>query len=349
MSVSPRNPVRWPAVSLAWAVLALVFLPQALALNLNRPEPWPLWLAALRNLAIFGLWALLTPAALHAVRRWPPFGAAGWRNALRLTALAMGLCVLHLLAMAVFTAATAGGAVDAWRLLLAMVLGLGATNLLMAAAVLAVGIAQLQFEARRNAERQLAQAHLAALRQQLQPHFLFNTLNALAELVHADADAAEAMLLRLSALLRRSLEDAQARRISLREELDFLDDYLAIQHALLGDRLRIERDITPETLDATVPPMLLQPLVENALRHGLAPRREGGTLRLDAWRGQTHLCMRVSDDGVGAQPPLREGIGLRNTRARLVTEYGEAACIVIDAAPGQGVRVDLHLPWGQAT
>lgn len=348
MSAIPHVSLHWSSVWLAWIALALVFLPQALALNLGRPDPWPMWLAAVRSLAIFGVWALLTPLALRAVHAWPPFGPARWRNGARLAALALALTVLHLLAMAAVTALAVGGAVDAWRLLLGATVGLGATNLLMVAALFAVGIAQLQFAARRCAERQLADAQLAALRHQLQPHFLFNTLNALAELVHADPARAESLLLRLSALLRRALDGGAAQRIGLREELDFLDDYLAIQQSLLGDRLHIERNIASETLDAAVPPMLLQPLVENALRHGIGPRRATGQLHLRTWREGDTLRIEIRDDGAGATLPLREAIGLGSTRARLAGVYGPAATLAIDTAPGAGFAVRLRLPWSVA-
>ena len=340
---SPRPPLRWLPLLLAWSALALVFLPQALLLNLGRPEPWPAWMAVLRNVAIFLLWVPLTLLALRALRRWPPLGAARWRNGLRLAGVALGLAALHVLAMAALTALLAGGA-DPWRLFAGLATGLVATNLLMAAAVFFAGVAQLQGEARRDAEAQLAHARLASLRQQLQPHFLFNTLNALAELVHADAARAEAMLLRLSSLLRRALDDGERQRVSLAEELDFLDGYLEIQQALLGERLRIERAVGTDTLNAAVPPMLLQPLVENALRHGLGARTGGGVLRLPARRDGDLLELRIADDGTGARLPLREGVGLANTRARLLSEYRGRASLQLRTAPGAGFAVTLHLP-----
>lgn len=348
MRPSPSSPSNWKPILLAWAILAMVFLPQAIVLNLSRPDPWPLWLTVLRNVTIFLLWALFTPVAIWAVRRWPPFGAARLRNGLRLLLLALALTAVHLLAMAAVTAATAGGPVDPVRLLLSMAVGLAATNLLMAAALFAVGIAQLHFEARRQAERQLADARLAALRHQLQPHFLFNTLNALAELVHTDAARAESLLLRLSALLRRALDDSLLPRITLREELDFLDDYLAIQQALFGERLAIEREVAPDALDARLPPMLLQPLAENALRHGLGPRRAGGTLRIGARRTGETLRLEIADDGLGARAPLREGVGLRNTRERLASDYGAQAELSVATTPGEGFRAVIALPWSTA-
>ncbi|KFN48983.1 sensor histidine kinase [Arenimonas composti] len=328
----------------AWAGLSVVFLPQTLLLNAARPQPSPLWLAIAHNTAIFLLWALLTPAALRAVRRWPPFAAARWRHGLRLVGVALALTALHLVAMTALVIALHGGRLPLLPVFVGQGVGLAATDLLVVAGLFAVGIALLQHDARRSAEAQLAQARLAALRLQLQPHFLFNTLNALAELVHVDPARAEAMLLRLSGLLRRALDDGERQRVSLREELDFLDDYLAIQHDLFGDRLRVERAIEPAALNVAVPPMLLQPLVENALRHGLAPRPAGGTLRLAATVVGARLHLVVADDGAGATPPLREGVGLANTRARLASEYGDRAGLTVATAPGGGFRLDLVLP-----
>lgn len=340
--------LRWTPVLLAWSALALAFLPQAVVLNLSRPEPLPLWVAITRNALIFGLWALFTPAALAAVRRWPPLGEARWRNGLRLLGVALLLSALHVVLMTLATAAIFGGQVDLLRLFGGMAVGLAATNLLMAAALLAIGIALLQWEARRRAEQQLTEARLAALRHQLQPHFLFNTLNALAELVHQDPARAEALLLQLSGLLRRALDGGAMQRVSLREELDFLDDYLAIQQTLLGDRLRIERDLPADTLDLALPPMLLQPLVENALRHGLGGRREGGVLQLRSRRESAALSIEIGDDGPGAAFPLRESVGLANTRERLANEYAGRATLALETAPGAGFRVRLELPLEHA-
>ena len=144
-----------------------------------------------------------------------------------------------------------------------------------------ISIAHALYFYRRSLEREhsLGQAHLAALRMQLQPHFLFNSLNAIAELVHRDPDAADEMLVALSSLLRLSLETSGEQLLPLRRELEFVGSYLAIEHARFGDRLQFEWDVSPETHGALVPAFLLQPLVENAVRHGLEPRAGGGSAR----------------------------------------------------------------------
>lgn len=192
----------------------------------------------------------------------------------------------------------------------------------------------------------LAEARLRALRMQLQPHFLFNTLNAIATLVHENPAAADDMIASLSDFLRLTLERGDRPEQPLRDELEFLDRYLEIERVRFGDRLRVRREIDPSTLDLPVPTLLLQPLVENAVRHGLEPRRETGIITLAARRDGPSLRVAVSDNGVGlsAAAPVREGVGLANTRARLHELYGPRASLALEATPGGGATVVIHLP-----
>lgn len=194
----------------------------------------------------------------------------------------------------------------------------------------------------------LAQAKLQALRMQLQPHFLFNTLNAISTLVHRDARAADEMIGNLSDFLRLTLETADQQEVPLRQELDFLDRYLAIEQVRFGDRLRVTREIAPEVLSALVPSLILQPLVENAIRHGLEPSRQTGVLTITASRQDHALRLVVLDNGVGLKSKpsssSREGIGLANTRARLRELYGDAAGLELKGGPEGGLAVELTLP-----
>ena len=194
----------------------------------------------------------------------------------------------------------------------------------------------------------LAQAKLQALRMQLQPHFLFNTLNAISTLVHRDARAADEMIGNLSDFLRLTLETADQQEVPLRQELDFLDRYLAIEQVRFGDRLRVTRDIAPEVLAALVPSLILQPLVENAIRHGLEPSRQTGVLTITANRMGKSLLLVVRDNGVGLKSKSssnsREGIGLANTRARLRELYGDAAGLELKSGAEGGLAVELTLP-----
>ncbi len=194
----------------------------------------------------------------------------------------------------------------------------------------------------------LSQAKLEALRLQLQPHFLFNTLNAMATLVHRDPAAADEMITNLGDLLRLVLEATQT-EVPLRRELELVDRYLAIERVRLGERLRVERVIAPGVLDAAVPPLMLQTLVENAVRHGIEPRRASGTVAVRAERVGDRLRLSVADDGVGLPAAdtrsERRGVGLANTEARLHELHGAAARLVLLAPPEGGTRVEIELPW----
>ena len=195
----------------------------------------------------------------------------------------------------------------------------------------------------------LTQARLEALKMQLQPHFLFNSLNAIAELVHRDPDAADDMIAALSHLLRLSLETSGEQFLPLRRELDFVERYLAIEHVRFGDRLRFVLDVPPDTHAALVPAFLLQPLVENAVRHGLEPRAGHGILTLRARRERDILHLSVADNGVGLHPaqPLREGIGLGNTRARLHALFDGTAHLHLHQR--DGLTVEITFPFRTAT
>ena len=193
----------------------------------------------------------------------------------------------------------------------------------------------------------LNRAKLDALRLQLQPHFLFNTLNAISTLVHRDANAADELIGDLSELLRLSLQTVD-HEVPLSRELELLDCYLAIEQARLGHRLRIVRDIDPAALSALVPTFLLQPLAENAVRHGIEPRRAPGTLTIYARADGDRLRLIVGDDGVGlknAEPPAgRHGIGLANSEERLRALHGSAAKLELIAPEEGGVQVQIVLP-----
>ena len=172
-------------------------------------------------------------------------------------------------------------------------------------------------------EGQLSAARLTALQGQLRPHFLFNTLNMIAEQVHTDPTGADAMLTRLGVLLRSSFVEADRERVPLRRELELLDSYIGIMQARFRGRLSFEREVDPTTLDALVPRFIFQPLVENAIKHGVEPREEGGVVTVVARRAGDSLALEVRDTGDGLGGSMREGTGVRNTRERLLYLYGE--------------------------
>jgi signal transduction histidine kinase len=198
-------------------------------------------------------------------------------------------------------------------------------------------------------EKNLAKARLHALKMQLHPHFLFNTLNGIAALNYENPKAANRMLARLSELLRMTLEDDSAPEVPLRQELEFNRRYLELEQIRLGDRLTVKLEVAPETLAAAVPNLLLQPLVENAIRHGIAPYSAGGEVSIHAHRKNGTLCLCVADNGPGLTgekgAPDGSGVGLRNTRARLRQLYGNAHRFELTNAERGGLVVEIDIPF----
>lgn len=192
----------------------------------------------------------------------------------------------------------------------------------------------------------LTQAKLDALRSQLHPHFLFNTLNGAATLMHTDVDGADRMLTQLGDLLRATLAHGNAHEIPLGEELELLERYLAIMQVRFRDRLTVHLDVSGDTRSALVPAFLLQPLLENALEHGIAERPGPGRVDVRAVRDDGRLTIIVTDDGPGPGADASSGIGIANTRERLAQLYGEAQDLTLGPAGARGgARVSVSLPW----
>lgn len=236
--------------------------------------------------------------------------------------------------------------------------------------LVAVGIASLVETHRRLAaviaarEQELAgerraavEAQLRALQAQIRPHFLFNTFNALSELIHEDPDAAEDLVTDLAHLLRYSLRSDGGDGVPLADELDATRRYLRIERARLGDRLRVTFDLEPDLEAATVPALILQPLVENAVQHAVAPRPDGGSVLVAVRRSATGLVLVVQDDGPGLPVAVRDGSaaglgagghggGFANVRRRLGLRFGDAAALRVSEASGGGTRIELELPVG---
>lgn len=194
-------------------------------------------------------------------------------------------------------------------------------------------------------ETQLKEAQLESLRMQLQPHFLFNTLETISALMYQDVPAADRMISRLGDLLRHSLRSSGKQEVTLREEIDMLSRYLEIEQTRFADRLSVQMFIEPGVLDAAVPHFLLQPLVENAIRHGIAPRAQPGSIAIRARRSGEQLEIEVADDGRGAREDAAEGIGLSNTRRRLEQLYGVRATLQLLPRENGGTRSCIRLPF----
>ena len=203
--------------------------------------------------------------------------------------------------------------------------------------------------------RLLLEARLDALQRQINPHFLFNTLNSITSLVRSQPELAREMIVKLANILRVLLKDREA-FLPLREELQFTDDYLDIEVVRFGNKLKVVKEIAEDTLHIVVPGMLLQPLIENSIKHGLEPRISGGTVTVRSRLEANRLVIEVEDDGVGVEPGravtepvsglVREGsgIGLRNVRERMQVLYGDEATVEMVSRPGRGTRVRLSMP-----
>jgi sensor histidine kinase YesM len=206
-----------------------------------------------------------------------------------------------------------------------------------------------------EAQLQVARAQLQALKMQLQPHFLFNTLNSISALLHEDIEAADEMLARLGDFLRMTLDNSGAERVTLQEELEFLRCYLEIERVRFQDRLTVSISVESEALEARVPNLILQPIVENAIRHGVVRRLGPGLIEVVGTRVGDRLGLRVVDNGPGMEAGaaldsrVREGLGLANTRARLEKLYALDYSFEYVNAPGGGLQVSVQIPFEVAT
>jgi signal transduction histidine kinase len=312
------------------------------------------------TLLYVGLWAVATPPLLLLVDR-VRFARPAWRGAnvaraAALVALVVALALALLLAYALL-ATRWGEAGSVANLPEAALFFMGRLRENVAIGALLVGghlaarhrraLRHHELEAARLAA-QLSESRLQALSMELRPHFLFNTLNAISGMVWADPAKADAMVLQLSELLRRTLEAGESPTTTLADERHVLELYLAIQQVRFGERLTVTVEV-PETLaGAEVPRFLLQPLVENAFQHGLAPKRGPVWLGVSAVRDGDRLVLRVADDGVGlpASDAIIESTGVGNMRRRLAAIHGDAATLTLRPRPGGGTEVEVLMPFG---
>ena len=330
-------------------------------MNLRAPKPLAWWQAFASDGLLFYLWAGFTPLVVWLGKRFPLERPRLLRNLTSVFLLGFPCAFLHLVLLYAGFNLTLGWTSneDAHIPFTSLMVGTSATNVMVYWGVLIASQAIVYFSRYREREKSLAQAQLQSLKTQLNPHFLFNTLNAISELVYENAEEAEQTISKLSELLRMTLRTEQAQEIPLHKELEFLRKYLEIQQTLLQDRLKVDYQIAPETYGACVPNMILQPLVENSIRHGIAPRRSGGTIKIAAAKQNGSLILSVEDDGLGMKNEIviskdeksigsngTSGIGLQNTMTRLKHLYGERHEFEIKNIFEQsGVAVKIKLPF----
>lgn len=337
-----------------WVVLGLTAaLPAALGGWLGGDPVRPLEL-----LGLFLPWQVWIPLSLlvlaiarRAPATWPLAPGAAIAHGVGLVACV----VIDMAARVVSTWAVAGLAGEAppfGRLMReTLAAGGAAVPILIYVALVAVDLA-IEFYRRyrdraveaAQLEARLMEARLQVLKMQLNPHFLFNTLHSISALMHRDLEAADRMISVLSDLLRLSLETAGKQEIALQQELDFLERYLEIETTRFSDRLTVNLDIEPRALDVLVPNLILQPIVENAIRHGIALRSGPGQVDVSARVLGARLQLEVRDNGPGLKSSPREGIGLSNTRARLAQLYGKDHELEVRNAPLGGLVVRMNLP-----
>ena len=351
---------RWLVIIGVWTGIALFFMGQSALRWTLRGDPINL-MNFRAELVYWWAWIPLTPIALLAVRRFPITRQTRARAIPIHIVIALVVGFIHegiLTAILLLTRETGWFIpVDApfpildWRRI-----PVGALTGFYKYWAL-IGVYSAFVYARRSRTQQvhaaqletrLAQAELQALRMQLHPHFLFNTLHAVSMLNFTDVDAANRMLVRLSDLLRMSLDTAGRQHVTLREELDFLRKYLEIEQTRFQDRLRIDFDVDQNLLDAEVPNLVLQPLVENAIRHGISKMAGAGIIEVTAAERDGNLCLRVCDNGPGVarnwDPELNTGIGLSTTIARLRQLYGDQHSFRIEPRAQGGTCAEIVFP-----
>jgi two-component system LytT family sensor kinase len=363
----PSSPLRrrwrWSFYFLGWTFVGLLFTAPLIAGSVAARAPIP-WSQITAELLRWYLWAALAPFIFWQAQRFPlERGRLLWRLPINLllgllltlvyTALDL---VLRELLTSIITKAKGGrfdfAVLGSWKELIAWGVEY---NLLVYLAVAGVIQAFLYYDKYRDRElkatkleAQLALVRLEVLKTQLHPHFLFNTLNAISALMHRDVEAADRMIVLLADLLRLSLDQDDRHLVPLRNELEFLERYLAIEKIRFRDRLRVEIDIESSCFAAQVPRLILQPLVENSVRHGIARSSTAGIVGVRARRKGNRLDLSVSDDGPGLGPEAalrRQGVGLSNTRARLDQIYGTDHRFALEKAPTGGLLVRIEIPF----
>jgi len=347
---------KWALIFSGWTFLALLFSgPQMIqAIRLNRVAEG--WNIVLGELIFSYLWLALTPLVIWLSKSFRIAGGQRFKTLTIHFLLSIVFLLVHILLFTVISIPFG------WYAQLTpfsnryflLILNFTPSNVMFYWGIVVIEHAldyyrKLQERELKASqlEAQLAQSQLQVLKMQLHPHFLFNTLNAISALIRESPDEADEMVSRLGDLLRMTLETAGLQEVPFKKELEFLHHYLEIEQTRFQDRLKVEMAIEPDALDGLVPSMILQPLVENSVRHGVAPRPEGGCIKIKAWRDNSRLRLEVEDDGPGlsGDSPLKERVGLTNTRARVRNLYGDEHELKLRNAADGGLVVSLSIPF----
>ena len=351
-----RSLLRFAGIGAFWTLVGLAFASQFYLSStlLGRSVTWGQ--AISYSLGDWYVWAALSVPILLVARRFPPEGHARWRTAGIHLAAALLFSLVYVVLRALVGQVHSlliDEAVTFPEIFRPLLVKTFPFNLLIYGVIVSASHALDYYRKYHERtvhtlelEKHLAEARLQALLRQLKPHFLFNTLNGIALLMHSDVEAADRMLVRLSELLRLTMHHPGQPLTRLREEIAFIEKYLEIERIRFRDRLSVSLDLDPAALDAEVPSLILQPLVENAIRHGIERQTRPGLLELSARRTPEFIELVVRDNGAGLPEGgfTREGIGLGNTRARLRELYGDRHRFELANHPEGGLVVRVQLP-----
>lgn len=331
---------KWMLFVFGWALLSLLFAPEAYIYFLFGGNPIP-WREALSLTLVNAVIALIfLPGIVWLTRRFP-IERNNWPKALLVHVPA---CFVFAVSHSCLYYLTCYTVHDIGRPLFFRF----HPNLLTYWAIVGFTEAVDYFRRYTERERQLAQAELLLLKSQLHPHFLFNTLHTISAMMHEDVKAADQMISRLSDLLRMTLDNIGKHEVPLKEEVVFIEKYLEIERIRFGERLGLSVDVQPDVLDALVPSMLLQPLVENSIRHGFGTRKHAGAITIQGCRDGDSLLLKVLDNGSGLPADVwngQVGLGLANTRRRLEQLYPAGYQFELHNVPTGGTQVILHIPF----
>jgi signal transduction histidine kinase len=355
---------RWVRIAIIWGIwtfIGLVFTLQGYFTSYRSDRPDPFVDALYMQMSWAYLWALATPLVLWASSRLPIERNNWVRNSLLHVPISLGLSII----------VTALGRVIIWlnwgwrfgkpltfESITRFVIGNFSEGIGIYMLVALTGYAFSYYRRFREGqlrtfqlEAQLSQAQLHALKMQLHPHFLFNTLHSISALLNKDTDSARRMITRLGDFLRLTLENSGSQEVTLQQEMEFLSCYLEIERIRFQDRLVTRVDVDLQTLDAKVPNLILQPIVENAIRHGIAPRSSPGLIEIEAKQRNSSLRIQVRDNGPGlpahrtSENLFKKGLGLANTETRLERLYGAAHLFDLRNNPDGGLVVTLEIPF----
>ena len=355
---SQRRVLFWTLYLCFWTLVGLAFTLQAVVFRSGQGHPVGWVRALLMSLPDWYLWAALSPLIFQLSRRFP-LSRKRWPRSLLVhlpaSAAFFFAYLLPIIALDYYVIWNPHPESPFLSILWSMAVRSAAIGMLVYWGIVALSHALDYYAKYRERElaasrleAQLFQTQLQMLRMQLQPHFLFNTLHAVITLMHKDVDRAERMLIRLADLLRLTLDRSSTAKIPLAQELEFLDKYLEIEKTRFGERLSVNFEIPEPVREALVPNLILQPLVENAIRHGLAPRPGPGRITIRARRDEGHLRIEIQDDGLGNTKPSGRsgsGVGLSNTRRRLEQLYGERQRLDLTHPAEGGTLVILIFPF----